>query len=264
MQSADVAHRPPVFAIAPAHVARAFTVEVWFQTLANPAPVCLYFLVTGRHRRPDVRTKPRDVAMPPDLSFHECMARLRAGDEESARQVFERFAHRLVGLAAHRLPEALRPKVDPEDVVQSVFRSFFARHAAGQFHLEAWDGLWGLLAVLTARKCSGRLDHFLAACRDVRRETKPTPAAAGDSVSTWQPAAAAPSPAEAAILDETLGQALAAVKEAQRPIVLLRLQGFRESEIAAQVGCTERTVERVLKKVREHLLLRVDADHPAS
>jgi RNA polymerase sigma-70 factor (ECF subfamily) len=202
--------------------------------------------------------------MTPDLSFRDCMDRLRGGDEEAARAVFERFARRLVGLASRRLPEVLRPKIDPEDVVQSVFRSFFARHQAGQFALEEWDGLWGLLAVLTARKCSGRLDHFLAACRDVRRETKPAPAAAGDSAPTWQPAAAGPSPAEAAILDETLGQALAAVKEAQRPIVLLRLQGFRESEIAARVGCTERTVERVLKKVREYLLLRVDADHPVT
>jgi DNA-directed RNA polymerase specialized sigma24 family protein len=51
----------------------------------------------------------------------------------------------------------------------------------------------------------------------------------------------------------------AAVNVAHRPIVLLRLQGLREAEIADRVGCTLRTVERVLKKVREQLR-RMNAD----
>ena len=44
-----------------------------------------------------------------------------------------------------------RQKVDPEDVVQSAFRSFFTRQAAGQFDVASWDDLWGLLVVITVR-----------------------------------------------------------------------------------------------------------------
>jgi RNA polymerase sigma-70 factor (ECF subfamily) len=63
--------------------------------------------------------------------FHDLMARLRDGDPDAARAVFDRFARRLAALAAARLPAVLRSKLDPEDVVQSAFRTFFRRQAAG-------------------------------------------------------------------------------------------------------------------------------------
>src|SRR5438552_2680938 len=86
-------------------------------------------------------------------SFPDLMARLRAGDADAAARVFERFAHRLAALAQVHLDGRTRRLVDPEDVLQSVFRSFFARHADGQLDLADWDGLWALLVVLTLRKC---------------------------------------------------------------------------------------------------------------
>jgi DNA-directed RNA polymerase specialized sigma24 family protein len=49
-------------------------------------------------------------------------------DEQAARENFDRFARRLIGLARTRLDRRIRQKIDPEDVVQSVFRSFFTRH----------------------------------------------------------------------------------------------------------------------------------------
>ena len=61
----------------------------------------------------------------------DLLARLRAGDEQAAAEVFGRFAHRLVGLARQKLGKALRGKEDPEDAVQSALRSFYVRYAAG-------------------------------------------------------------------------------------------------------------------------------------
>jgi RNA polymerase sigma-70 factor (ECF subfamily) len=106
--------------------------------------------------------------------------------------------------------------------------------------------------VLTARKCGHRLREFRAARRDVRRESAP----AGDpdtSAADWALADPAPTPTEAALLADTLREVLDNLSERERPVVLLRLQGFGITEIAEQVGRSERTVHRVLESVRAHL-----------
>src|SRR5207244_3151678 len=104
-----------------------------------------------------------------------------------AREVFDRYARRLVGMAATKLPAFTRAKIDPEDVIQSVFRTFFRRHSGGEFRPEHWDALWSLLAVLTARKCGHYVEHLVAARRDARREVGvPDPPSIGNSP-PWQP-----------------------------------------------------------------------------
>ena len=79
------------------------------------------------------------------------LEQLRAGDGRAADAIFHRFARRLVGMARGRLDGRLRQKVDPEDVVQSVFRSFFDRSARGEFDFANWEAVWGLLVLLTVR-----------------------------------------------------------------------------------------------------------------
>jgi RNA polymerase sigma-70 factor (ECF subfamily) len=69
------------------------------------------------------------------LPAQDVLARLRAGDEQAAAEVFSRFAHRFVGLTRQRLPKALRDEENPEDAVQSALKSFYVRYAAGQYEL---------------------------------------------------------------------------------------------------------------------------------
>ena len=71
--------------------------------------------------------------MSADLPFDRLMADLRGGAPDAARAVFDRFTRRLVGLAATRLPGFARATTDPEDVAQSVLRTFFRRHGEGEF-----------------------------------------------------------------------------------------------------------------------------------
>jgi RNA polymerase sigma-70 factor (ECF subfamily) len=114
-----------------------------------------------------------------------------------------RFAGRLIALARSRLDAQIRRKVDPESVMLSAFGSFFLRQRAGQFVLNDWNSMWGLLATITLRKFGHRLEHFRAACRDVGRESTPA-AHADDSNASWEAIAREPSP------DEVACQALAA------------------------------------------------------
>jgi RNA polymerase sigma-70 factor (ECF subfamily) len=189
--------------------------------------------------------------MPPNPSFADLMARLRAGDPEAAQQVFQRFARRLIGLAGTRLDGLLRQKVDPDDVMQSAFRSFFSRQADGQFELQSWDSLWALLAVITIRKCGRVSERYYSAARDVNREV-----AAGEDDETGEDPlclSREPTPAEAAILADMVESLMRLLSSRDRQIVSLSLQGYTPQEVGEKIGRSERTVQRVLKDVRAWL-----------
>jgi RNA polymerase sigma-70 factor (ECF subfamily) len=181
------------------------------------------------------------------------MDRLRAGDDEAASQVFHRFAGRLITLARARLDLRIRQKMDPEDLLQSVFQSFFTRCVAGQMEgLQGWDNLWAMLVVITVRKCGRRIEYFHAGRRDVRREESVQPPEDGSDVH-WDPSAAEPTPLEAAQLAEMVEHLLSSFEGRHREIVSLSLQGHSVPEISERVGCTERTVYRVLERANEWL-----------
>jgi RNA polymerase sigma-70 factor (ECF subfamily) len=196
-----------------------------------------------------------------EVPFAELMRRLAERDEGAARVVFDRYARRLVGLAAVHLPGALRGKADPESVVQSALASFFARQAAGGYDLGAWDDLWKLLAVMTVHKCGHRVAHFAAAKRAVGREV---PAADPDDLEAARGVAdVVPSPQEALLLRETVEQLFAALKPRDHEVVRLRLEGHTVGEIADLTGRSERTVHRTLETARDHLARITEGTPPA-
>jgi RNA polymerase sigma-70 factor (ECF subfamily) len=202
---------------------------------------------------PGNAVEPGGGVVPPD-SFADVMARLRAGDQAAAAEVFGRFAQRLIGLARRRLEsdERLRAKVDPEDVLQSVYRTFFRRHGEGEFDLGDWDSLWALLTVLTVRRCGRWRRHFHAAARDVGAEVALPAADAAERLSP-EHFRREPAPDEAAELAELVERLLRGLRGRDRDIVSLRLQDCTHAEVADRLGLPERTVYRVLERVRERL-----------
>jgi RNA polymerase sigma-70 factor (ECF subfamily) len=177
----------------------------------------------------------------------ELLARLRKGDQAAAAMVHEQFAARLVALARSRLDPRIRQKVDPEDVVQSVFSSFFARHADDQFQLADGDGLWALLALITVRKCGHKVEQYQSGRRSVDAEVAIGPV--GDS-RAWEAMATDPTPSQAAILTETVETVMRQLEPRQRKILELALQGTSHEEIARELACSLRTVRRALDKTR--------------
>ena len=182
--------------------------------------------------------------------FSELMERLRSGDDAVAREVFDRFAGRLVALARRRFDRRLAHKVDPEDVVQSAFKSFFTRHRGGTIRLRDWDGLWGLLTLITLRKCVDRVDYFRAGRRDFRREAS----AAEGQDSPWQLALdREPRPEEAAAFAETVERLFRSVGDEVRPVLELSLQGYTAAEIGLQLGRALRSVQRLREQIRARI-----------
>jgi RNA polymerase sigma-70 factor (ECF subfamily) len=197
--------------------------------------------------------------MADDKLFQELMEQLKNGNEESAEQVFNRYARRLIGLAASRLPAPVRAKEDPEDAVASAFKSFFVRQRKGEFQPEDWDELTTLLTYLTVCKVDRRIRKYLAGKRDVRRESGPALNDDGET-SGIQAAAPDPTPAEAAVVTDTLRELMARLDPTDQQILTLRLQGHTTAEIATAVGKSERTVFRVLDGIRDHVRRLVGKD----
>jgi RNA polymerase sigma-70 factor (ECF subfamily) len=185
------------------------------------------------------------------MAPHERLPDEPSAPELDARLIFERFTRRLIGLARHQLDAGFRHKIEPEDVVQSVYKSFFLRYREGALAAEGWEGLWGLLACITVRKCADRVRYHRADCRDLGREASPSTIQGGEP---WRNLAGRePTPEEAAVLAETTADLLRDLGAGERTIVELSLQGYTTQEISAELGRPERSVRRLRERVRKKL-----------
>jgi RNA polymerase sigma factor (sigma-70 family) len=173
----------------------------------------------------------------------------------AAGMIWQRYFRELLSLARRNLDRRVRHRADEEDVLQSMFRSFCARQGRGDFHLADRDELWRLLVTITLRKARNAAKAQRREKRDIDREQTVTLDPGGDSSNaSWELAqmdAAGPSPAEAALLNEALEWRLESLADSElRQIALWRLEGYSNREIAEQLECTERSVERKLERIR--------------
>src|SRR3954451_226120 len=94
---------------------------------------------------------------------------VRAGDPQAAEKLFNRYMGRMRALVASRLRGPMASRLSPDDIVQSVFRTFFEGVAERAYSAPEGSELWGLLCVLALNKVRERVAYHQAACRDVRR-----------------------------------------------------------------------------------------------
>jgi RNA polymerase sigma-70 factor (ECF subfamily) len=186
-------------------------------------------------------------------SFLDLVQRLESGDAEAAAILFDRYARRLIGLARRRLDERVRPRTDAEDVVQSVFRTFYRRASERPFSLDGPDGLWALLVEITLRKCGRWNRHFRTRKRDVRREQTPPPLS--DSDCDNEPLdAAGPRPEDEAVLREMVERLLGSLDDKlARDVCEMRLQGYEIEEIADALKRSTATINRKVRHIKDRM-----------
>src|SRR5262245_58226487 len=174
---------------------------------------------TGGARGP----APPGGAMAAPQDERELLELLRAGDEKAAREVFHAYANRLLALARSRISQRLARRIDPEDILQSVFRTFFNRVKAGYFALEDQDDLTRLLVGITVRKTLRQVAFHRAAKRDPDLELPAEEAPGGEL--TELPGVE-PSPEAAVTFLDLLEHFLARLRPRDRQIVEMRFQGY--------------------------------------
>lgn len=158
-------------------------------------------------------------------------------------EVVRRYSQRLIAFARTRLPMGMARRVDPEDVVQSAYRSFFRRLKKGELVFDEEHDVWQLLATITFCKTKNLIKHHHRQRRDARREE---PDASGGGVVDREPGVE-----DVAMFFESLKKLLSALPAEYHEFVLLRMDGYSIEEIATRVQRSQRTVLRVLARVRE-------------
>ncbi|HEV2948866.1 MAG TPA: sigma-70 family RNA polymerase sigma factor [Gemmataceae bacterium] len=175
------------------------------------------------------------------------VSRWRAGDQDAAKELFDRYASRLVALARKQISQRLASRVDPEDVVQSVFRSFFGRVKAGKFHIEEQDDLGKLLVRITVHKTLRKVEFHQAAKRDPRMEAVQGDFASGDLVQVLD---REPTPEAVVAFVDQLDHFLSQLRPEERQILEMRVQGYSNGEITKKLGIYDRKIRRLIERVR--------------
>ncbi|HQR42325.1 MAG TPA: sigma-70 family RNA polymerase sigma factor [Gemmatales bacterium] len=176
-------------------------------------------------------------------SDRSLLVELHRGEEDAATKLYLRYAERLRALALRQTAGDLRSRVDPEDIVQSVFRTFFRRAAVGHYQVPEGEELWKLFLVIALNKIRSTGAKHHAAKRDAR-------ATQSAEALAEQPATDETS---LTILNLVIEEMLADMPESTRQIIKLRIAGHEVEEIARQVDRSKRSVERVLQDFRTQL-----------
>ena len=171
------------------------------------------------------------------------MLRIRQGNDDAATALYQRYAARLRGLADRKMSHGVSRMFEPDDIVQSAFRSLFRGVSAGMYEAPEGSSLWSLLAVIAIHKVQRK------ATRDKSVLATSFPdCSSGDSEGLDFEGHLSPEQFEC-----SLREAIEGLKPAEREVVELRVQGFSVEEISDRLQRSCRTVERTLQRIREKL-----------
>lgn len=182
-------------------------------------------------------------------SITSIFQRLKLGEIDAAKQLWDRFFPRLVGLARKVLAGRELP-AGAEDAVQTAFFAFFQQVELGSFAANADRFLlWKLLSVMTVRAARKQRRWENAVKRGGGRTLYETDLNYLDtdfgSLDELFGDLAGP---ECDLISEEL---LNALTQDEREVAIMRLAGYTNAEIKQITGCSLRSVERRLQLIRE-------------
>lgn len=184
------------------------------------------------------------------------LRQMSQGDQEAARQLWNRYSATLQRLIRNRYPQAFNAAADEEDLVQSVFQALWTGAAVGQ-----WDSvqdrteLWWLLLAITRRKAISRQAYNSRLKRGENTLVFSELETASQNSSMNRPLdiKGDAAPAELILmLQEEQERLLQRLRDdVLRSIAVWKLEGYTHVEIAAKLGVTPRTIIRKLSLIRE-------------
>ncbi len=179
--------------------------------------------------------------LPQRFSDASLLVRFQSGEDDAATALYTRYATRLMELANRSTGDDLATRVDAEDIVQSVFRTFFRRVSDGHYLIPEGEELWKLLLVIALNKVRMIAVHHRAAKRDVSQTRSMGEQDMGEPTDATE------------VLKLTIEDILVTLPEPHREVVHARIDGYEIAEIATRVSLSRRSVERILQSFRKRL-----------
>jgi RNA polymerase sigma factor (sigma-70 family) len=192
--------------------------------------------------------------MADELTFAEFLSRIRAGDDEAAKELVRQYEP-LIRREVRMLigDDRLNRAFDSMDVSQSVLASFFKRAEAGSYQIERFEELAKLLVAMARNKLVSRVRSERRLIRDARRLT-------AEPEVLEQLVDSRPSPSEHLARREELELLKSALSDEERAIYELRSEGLSWAEVAARLGGTgqarrmqfSRGLQRLERQLERH------------
>jgi RNA polymerase sigma factor (sigma-70 family) len=195
--------------------------------------------------------------MSSDGSVTAWIQQLGASEETALKELHGRYWPALVGLARQRLKGLPGRAADEEDVAQEAFWDFYRCLKAGRVpRLRSRHDLLALLTHLVACRAANQIKHDFGVQKrgagQVRGDSVLDLLAAGEGLPADRRVEnAAHTPLEQVLLDDCYRYYLDRLPQRLRDFAELYLAGLTNKETAAQLGCSERTVERKVALILE-------------
>ncbi|MHC4875152.1 MAG: ECF-type sigma factor [Planctomycetota bacterium] len=190
---------------------------------------------------------------------------VKDGDSSAVNRIWQHYFDRLVQSVRRRLLGQNRAVSDEEDIVLSVFNSFYAAAESGRFpDLSDRDDLWRLLLRMSARKVIDKRRHDLRQRRggDVKVHSLNE---SGDDEAIIEAIRDEPSPEMVLMMQDSIEHLFSHLGVGHlRDLAVARLEGYSNAELAQRFECSERTIERRLHLIREKCQQELFTDHEHS
>lgn len=197
--------------------------------------------------------------MQDDDEWDELIAGLRSGDNVACATFWKEYGPLLESVANRQLSQRVQRRVGSEDVVQSACRTFFRRVSDGQFDLPDADALWRLICSITLTKARRAARDHGRLKRGINREQDLNSVSSDESNASFQLDGGVATPFDEAEIADQMNALLSGMSEDECRVLDLKMQQFTNDEIAERVGCSERSVRRIIKRLQERWL-QLDAD----
>jgi RNA polymerase sigma-70 factor (ECF subfamily) len=183
------------------------------------------------------------------------LRRFQGGQHDASTELYLRYAERLHALVVKQSSKDLARRVDAEEIVQSVFRTFFRRAAHGHYTVPDGEEMWKLLLVIALNKVRAAGAHHRASKRDVRQTV------GGEAFVRAMESEQCRDEGALSVLRMVIEELLERMPAANRRMIELRIEGYEVAEITERVQRSKRTVERVLQGFRNRLEALIHEDH---
>jgi RNA polymerase sigma factor (sigma-70 family) len=182
-------------------------------------------------------------------AFTGLLARAHDGDPAALSELLRQYESKVRLVARVLLGPALRPYLDSLDLVQSVHGSLLRGLRQDKFAISTPDHLIALALTLVRRKVARQWRHLRRQQRLERRET------ADGSLSDVLTSLSSPDddPVKAAQFKDQVEHLSLNLKEAERRLLELRLQGYNLAEVAHEMGLSAVALRVRLTRLRQRL-----------